>query len=44
MRGCVNGCRFCRTGMITRTQRQRSPETVMRLAKGLRHTGYGGWL
>ena len=41
MRGCVNGCRFCQAGMITRTQRQRSIETVMRLAKeGFEQTGY----
>jgi radical SAM family uncharacterized protein len=41
MRGCVNGCRFCQAGMITRTQRQRSPETIMRLAKeGFLQTGY----
>ncbi|HYF50341.1 MAG TPA: TIGR03960 family B12-binding radical SAM protein [Planctomycetota bacterium] len=41
MRGCVNGCRFCQAGMITRTQRQRSVETVMRLAKeGFAQTGY----
>jgi radical SAM family uncharacterized protein len=41
MRGCVNGCRFCQAGMITRTQRQRSPETVMRLAQeGFEQTGY----
>ena len=41
MRGCVNGCRFCQAGMITRTQRQRSPETIIRLAKeGFEHTGY----
>ena len=41
MRGCVNGCRFCQAGMITRTQRQRSPETVMRLAiEGYKQTGY----
>ena len=41
MRGCVNGCRFCQAGMITRTQRQRSIETVMRLAKaGFENTGY----
>lgn len=41
MRGCVNGCRFCQAGMITRTQRQRSPETVMRLAReGFENTGY----
>src|SRR5206468_3426039 len=41
MRGCVNGCRFCQAGMITRTQRQRSIETVARLAKeGFEQTGY----
>jgi radical SAM family uncharacterized protein len=41
MRGCVNGCRFCQAGMITRTQRQRSPETVIELAKaGFEETGY----
>ena len=41
MRGCVNGCRFCQAGMITRTQRQRTPETIMRLAKeGFVQTGY----
>jgi len=41
MRGCVNGCRFCQAGMITRTQRQRSVETVIRLAKeGFEQTGY----
>ena len=41
MRGCVNGCRFCQAGMITRTQRQRSPETVIALAKaGFEETGY----
>src|SRR6185295_13788103 len=41
MRGCVNGCRFCQAGMITRTQRQRSPATVMALAKkGFEETGY----
>jgi radical SAM superfamily enzyme YgiQ (UPF0313 family) len=41
MRGCVNGCRFCQAGMITRTQRQRSPEKVIELAKeGFAQTGY----
>jgi len=41
MRGCVNGCRFCQAGMITRTQRQRSVEKVIELAKqGYAHTGY----
>ncbi len=41
MRGCVNGCRFCQAGMITRPQRQRSVETVIKLAReGLAQTGY----
>lgn len=41
MRGCVNGCRFCQAGMITRPQRQRSIEKVIELAKaGYEHTGY----
>ncbi|MCZ7644559.1 MAG: TIGR03960 family B12-binding radical SAM protein [Planctomycetota bacterium] len=41
MRGCVNGCRFCQAGMITRTQRQRSIEKVVELAKrGYEETGY----
>ncbi|HEY3323878.1 MAG TPA: TIGR03960 family B12-binding radical SAM protein [Planctomycetota bacterium] len=41
MRGCVNGCRFCQAGMITRPQRQRSVETVLRLAReGIASTGY----
>lgn len=41
MRGCVNGCRFCQAGMITRPQRQRSPERVLELAKaGYEATGF----
>ena len=41
MRGCVNGCRFCQAGMITRPRRQRSPEKVLELlAAGLEATGY----
>lgn len=41
MRGCVNGCRFCQAGMITRPRRQRSIETIVRLAEqGLAATGY----
>ncbi|HEY3999762.1 MAG TPA: TIGR03960 family B12-binding radical SAM protein [Candidatus Xenobia bacterium] len=35
MRGCTQGCRFCQAGMITRPIRERSPETVVRLAKAL---------
>lgn len=33
MRGCTNGCRFCQAGMITRPQRQRSIDSILRLAK-----------
>lgn len=41
MRGCVNGCRFCQAGMITRPQRQRSPERIMELARaGYEATGF----
>jgi radical SAM family uncharacterized protein len=41
MRGCVNGCRFCQAGMITRPRRQRSIETIVRLAQeGIANTGY----
>jgi radical SAM family uncharacterized protein len=41
MRGCVNGCRFCQAGMITRPRRQRSPERILELlAAGLEATGY----
>lgn len=41
MRGCVNGCRFCQAGMITRPQRQRSPERILELARaGYEATGF----
>jgi len=41
MRGCINGCRFCQAGMVTRPRRQRSIEGVMRLAQeGALSTGY----
>ncbi|MGH7143308.1 MAG: TIGR03960 family B12-binding radical SAM protein [Planctomycetota bacterium] len=33
MRGCTNGCRFCQAGMITRPQRQRSADSILRLAE-----------
>lgn len=40
-RGCTMGCRFCQAGMIYRPVRERSPETVMKIAeKSLRSTGY----
>ncbi|HXW69764.1 MAG TPA: TIGR03960 family B12-binding radical SAM protein, partial [Dissulfurispiraceae bacterium] len=40
-RGCSMGCRFCQAGMIYRPLRERSPETVLRIAaESLDHTGY----
>ncbi len=40
-RGCTRGCRFCQAGMIYRPVRERTPETVKRLAKGqLEATGH----
>ena len=41
MRGCTQGCRFCQAGMIKRSQRLRSPETLLRLARETyANTGY----
>jgi len=40
-RGCTMGCRFCQAGMIYRPVRERSPETVLKIAEqSLRSTGY----
>ena len=40
-RGCMRGCRFCQAGYVYRPERQRSPETVARLAReGLAATGW----
>lgn len=40
-RGCTRGCRFCQAGTVYRPQRERSPETVLRLAgRSLQTTGY----
>ncbi len=40
-RGCTRGCRFCQAGMIYRPARERSPETLMDLARdSLAATGY----
>ncbi len=40
-RGCPMGCRFCQAGMIYRPLRERSPETVLRIAgESLANTGY----
>ncbi len=41
MRGCGRGCRFCQAGMIYRPVRERSLETLFRLAESLvEATGY----
>lgn len=41
MRGCARGCRFCQAGPCYRPVRERSAETVLRLAEeGLRATGH----
>lgn len=34
-RGCTRGCRFCQAGMIYRPVRERTPDTVVRLAEQL---------
>ena len=40
-RGCTRGCRFCQAGMIYRPVRERSPESIIRIAENtLRLTGY----
>jgi len=40
-RGCIRGCRFCQAGMIYRPVRERSPKTLLDLAKRLiKNTGY----
>ncbi len=40
-RGCIRGCRFCQAGMVYRPIREKSPETLCRLAKCLyESTGY----
>ena len=40
-RGCIRGCRFCQAGMIYRPIREKSPETLNKLAKCLyENTGY----
>ncbi|UCH34947.1 MAG: TIGR03960 family B12-binding radical SAM protein [Armatimonadota bacterium] len=41
MRGCGRGCRFCQAGACYRPVRERSAQTILRLAEeGLRATGY----
>ncbi len=40
-RGCTLGCRFCQAGMTYRPVRERSPDTVLRLAEeSLKQTGH----
>jgi radical SAM family uncharacterized protein len=41
MRGCGRRCRFCQAGVNYRPRRERSVETIVRLAReGLKSTGY----
>ncbi len=40
-RGCVNGCRFCQAGMITRPVRERSVDQICDIAEqAIANTGY----
>ncbi|MEW6600557.1 MAG: TIGR03960 family B12-binding radical SAM protein [Nitrospirota bacterium] len=40
-RGCTKGCRFCQAGMIYRPLRERSPDTVLGIARNsVLNTGY----
>lgn len=40
-RGCTRGCRFCQAGVIYRPVRERSPQTIMQLAKdGIESSGF----
>ncbi len=40
-RGCTRGCRFCQAGMIYRPLRERSPRTVLNIARqSIDSTGY----
>ena len=40
-RGCIRGCRFCQAGFIYRPVREKSPETLINLARDLiDNTGY----
>ncbi|MBF0505813.1 MAG: TIGR03960 family B12-binding radical SAM protein [Nitrospirae bacterium] len=40
-RGCPMGCRFCQAGIIYRPLRERSPETILRIAaEALSNTGH----
>lgn len=40
-RGCIRGCRFCQAGFIYRPVREKSPEVLLKQAKGaIEKTGY----
>lgn len=40
-RGCTRGCRFCQAGMLYRPVRERTPDTILNLARNnLRCTGW----
>ena len=40
-RGCTRGCRFCQAGYVYRPLRERSPETILKIAEdSLQATGY----
>ena len=40
-RGCTRGCRFCQAGYVYRPLRERSPQTILKVAEeALRATGY----
>ena len=40
-RGCTRGCRFCQAGVLYRPVRERTPETLLKIAKELvENTGY----
>ncbi len=40
-RGCTRGCRFCQAGYITRPNRERRPETLIRMVEELlQRSGY----
>ena len=40
-RGCIRGCRFCQAGMVYRPIREKSPDTLCKLARCMyENTGY----
>ncbi len=41
MRGCSRGCRFCQAGILYRPVRERTPETLLRIAEeSIKNTGH----